>query len=275
MRRGPISYSAEELAWLKACSDMARVELHALFVQIYGRRDVTVAHIIGLCKRKGWSAGPEGRRRNVGKSFIFTQDQVDWFHANAALSRAVVGAAFLAAFPGSAITAAQIINWRKNHKVATGRTGRFEKGQEPPNKGKPMAPEVRAKCARTMFAKGNLPHNTKHLGHERLSKDGYVEVSVDQVNPHTGYGRRYVQKHRWLWEKANGPVPEGHRLKCLDGDKTNCDPANWEALPMALAPRLNGRFGRGYDEAPAELKPTIMAIAKLEHRAREARKVRA
>ena len=125
--------------------------------------------------------------------------------------------------------------------------------------------------AATRFKKGNLPHNTNHLGHERVSKDGYIEISVDEVNPHTGYERRYVLKHRHLWIEANGPIPDGHRLKCLDGDRTNTDPANWEAIPYALAPRLNGKFGRGYDDAPAEIKPTIMAIAKLEHAVRNAR----
>jgi len=79
-------------------------------------------------------------------------------------------------------------------------------------------------------------------------------------------------KHKWLWERANGPVPKGMVLKCLDGNKLNCDPSNWEAIPMALQPRLNGRFGRGYDHADPELKPTIMAIAKLEHKARQIRK---
>lgn len=271
MRRGPISYSAEELAWLKACSDMARVELHALFVQIYGRRDVTVAHIIGLCKRKGWSAGPEGRRRNVGKSFIFTQDQVDWLYANAGLSKPEVGEAFLAAFPGSDITTAQIISWRKHHKVLTGRTGRFEKGQVSFNKGR------KGFCApgseKGWFRKGNIPHTARGVGHESIDqKDGYVWIIVGETNPHTGAATHRVMKHKWLWEKAHGPVPKGHRLKCLDGNKLNTDPSNWEAIPDGMAPRLNGRFGRGYDAAPAELKPTIMAIAKLEHKAREARK---
>ena len=74
-----------------------------------------------------------------------------------------------------------------------------------------------------------------------------------------------------LWEQAHGPVPDGMALKCL-GEKTNTDPANWVLVPRALLPRLNGRFGRGYDDAPAELKPAIMAVAKLEHgvRARKA-----
>jgi hypothetical protein len=63
-------------------------------------------------------------------------------------------------------------------------------------------------------------------------------------------------------------VPEGCALKCLDGNKRNTDPANWEAVPRELLPRLNGRFGRGYDAAPAEIKPVIMATAKLEYAAR-------
>jgi hypothetical protein len=54
----------------------------------------------------------------------------------------------------------------------------------------------------------------------------------------------------------------------LDGNKQNTDPSNWELIPRALLPRLGGRFGRDYDNAPDALKPTIMAVAKLEHAAR-------
>lgn len=155
----------------------------------------------------------------------------------------------------------------------TGRTGRFEKGSVPANKGKTMP--FNANSAKTQFKKGQLPHNTKHLGHERVCKDGYVEISVDETNPHAGYERRYVLKHRWLWEKANGPVPDGHVLKCLDGDRTNTDPANWVAIPRAMLPRLAGRqdLGKlGYDEASPELKPIILTTAQLEHAGRQARK---
>ena len=57
-------------------------------------------------------------------------------------------------------------------------------------------------------------------------------------------------------------------LKCK-GDRLNTDSSNWELVPRALLPRLDGRFGRGYEDAPVDLKPTIMAVAKLEHRLRE------
>lgn len=199
-----INYSDQERAWIKACADLPRAELHALFIQIFKRPEVTKDQLKALCQREGWK---------------------------------------------------------------TGRTGCFVKGQTPVNKGKPMP--YHPNSAATRFKKGNRPHNTNYLGHERVSKDGYVEISVDEVNPYTGYERRYVLKHRHLWEAANGPVPEGHRLKSLDGNRANTDPSNWEAVPMALAPRLNGRFGRGYDQAPAELKPVIMATAQLEHAVRE------
>lgn len=196
-----IPYSQEELAFVEARRTMLRRELHALFVETFGRDDVSFKNFNALCKRKGW---------------------------------------------------------------LTGRNGRFPKGNVPFNKGKtiPFHPN----SARTRFKKGQLPHNTKYLGHERVSKDGYVEISVDETNPHTGFERRYVLKHRWLWEKANGPVPAGMALKCLDGDRQNTDPANWKLIPRAMLPRLGGRYGRRYDAAPAELKPTIMAVAELEHR---------
>ena len=98
-----------------------------------------------------------------------------------------------------------------------------------------------------------------------------MEVSIAEPNPCTGFERRYVLKHRHLWEQENGHVPKGSALKCLDGDRTNCDPSNWELVDRAMLPRLSGRYGRGYDDAPDELKPVIMATTKLEFAARQKR----
>lgn len=208
MKGRAISYSAEELAWIKAHCDLTRRALHREFTERFDRPDVTVENIKALCSRNGWK---------------------------------------------------------------TGRTGQFRKGQAPANKGKAMP--FNANSARTRFKKGNRPHTWRGAGHERIDeKDGYVILIVDEPNPWTGAPTRPVLKHRYLWEKVNGPLPEGYCLKCLDGDKTNTDPSNWEAIPRALLPRLNGRFGRDFDNAPLELRPLILQTARLEHEAREARK---
>lgn len=202
-----ISYSAEDLAWIKACSDLPRKELHALFVQVFGRSDVSLSNLASLCKRKGWQ---------------------------------------------------------------TGRTGQFVKGEKradnPARKG--YAP---AGCEKGWFRPGHrggrAKDNHKPIGTERISKDGYRERKVNDDPP---FNRRWRAVHLIEWESRHGPLPAGHALKRLNGDKLNTDPSNWECLPRALLPRLNGRFGRGYDTAPAEVKPTLLAIARLEHKAREA-----
>jgi hypothetical protein len=205
MKGAWITYSREELAWIKAFSDWPRKELHELFVQVWARDDVSLSNLKALCKRRGW---------------------------------------------------------------LTGRTGQFVKGQVSHNAGKKGIHY--AGSEKGWFRKGERRGVATKLyqpiGTERISKDGYRERKVNDDLP---LQRRWRGVHLIEWEAVNGPVPKGQRLKCLDGDRLNCDPSNWEAVPMALAPRLNGRFGRGYDQAPAELKPTILAVAKLEHRLRE------
>ncbi len=202
-----------------------------------------------------------------GLSIKWSAAQLAFIKRRRKTARRVLHATFVRRFRRRDVTPDNIkaLCTRKGWK--TGRTGCFEKGIVPANKGRKMP--YNANSARTQFKKGNLPHNTKFAGHERVSKEGYVEISVDETNPHTGYERRYVLKHRWLWEKAHGRVPAGMCLKCKTSDRLNTDPSNWELIPRALLPRLNGRFGRGYDDAADELKPTIMAVAKLEHQVRE------
>lgn len=48
------------------------------------------------------------------------------------------------------------------------------------------------------------------------------------------------------------------------------DPSNWECVPNGVLSRLHKR---GFEGAPAELKSTIMAVAKLEHQIHRAKGV--
>jgi hypothetical protein len=193
----------------------------------------------------------------------FSDAERQWLQHNRLMVIGDYHRAFCAQFGRTDVRADDLHRLRKRMGWRVGRTGHFEKGAMPSNKGKRMP--YNANSARTWFKKGQPPPNLKHAGHERINKDGYVEVSIYETNPHTGFERRYVHKHRWLWEQMHGPIPKDMVLKCKS-DKANSDPSNWELVPRALLPRLNNRWGRNYDEAPAELKPTIMAVAKLETR---------
>ena len=210
-----------------------------------------------------------------GRCIPYSPAEMKWLEANHLLVISDYAEKFRAKFKRDDVTAVHLHALRKRKGWKTGRTGCFERGIVPHNQGKRCPEGVGGKhpnARKTQFRKGRLPHNTNFAGHERVSIDGYVEISVNERNPHTGYERRYVLKHRWLWEKENGPVPDGMALKCLDGDRTNVDPSNWDPVPRALLPRLNGGRRKqhiAYDTAPAELKPTLMAVAKLEHRLHE------
>lgn len=203
-----------------------------------------------------------------GKTIPYSATEMVWLETNRTMVIDDYHRAFCQAFDRADVDAGHLHALRKRKGWKTGRSGQFAPGQTPANKGKKMP--YNANSAATRFQKGQRPHTYRGPGHERIdSKDGYVILIVAETNPWTGAATRPVHKHKWLWEKVHGPVPEGMALKCRDGNKLNTDPSNWELIPRAMLPRLNGRFGRGYDEAPAELKPTIMAVTKLEHRARE------
>lgn len=90
---------------------------------------------------------------------------------------------------------------------------RFKKGHVSHNKGKKMQPSTRAKIERTFFAKGQKPHNTKYDGYERINVYGYVEVRVAE--------RKFIGKHRLIWEQHHGPVPDNMAIIFADGNKQN------------------------------------------------------
>lgn len=171
-------------------------------------------------------------------------------------------AKFIAKFDRHDVSLTNYIALCKRNGWMTGRTGRYDKGAVPMNKGRKMP--FNPNSARTQFQKGAKPHNTNFIGHERVCKDGYIEISVAEINPHTGADRRYVHKHRHLWEAVNGKVPDGMCLKCLDGNKLNTNPENWKLIERGMLPRLNNRWGRNYDTAEPQVKPSILAVAMLE-----------
>jgi len=139
-----------------------------------------------------------------------------------------------------------IENIRKNTKK------RFQKGQTPWNKGiKGSIPNNV-----TSFKKGNLPHNTRNEGETRLDKEGYLLVKIAH--------KKWIRKHRLIWEQAHGEIPKGYVLRIKDGNKENYSLDNMELITFADNMRLNTihRF-------PTELKQTIKLLKKLKKKINE------
>lgn len=267
MRGRRIEYSADEVAFVEQHHHVPRRELHALFVAAFGRVDVTSEHLKRLCLRHGW-----GNHR-----------QVPWTRAQDAMLRALYSETDTAAVArrvGRSLTStysrAQLLGLTKSAAFhaseasgrlrsgdARGATSRFAKGNVPANKGKRRPGFAPGRMKDTQFVKGQRARNWRPIGSERIAL-GYRWTKVSDQSG-VSWTANWRQTHILQWEAQNGPVPNGMRLKSLDGNRLNADPANWTPVPLGVLPRLHGKSGRDYDRAPDELKPAIMAIAKLEH----------
>lgn len=133
-----------------------------------------------------------------------------------------------------------------------GNATRFKKGQDAWNKGIKGYTSANV----TSFKKGQLPHNTKQEGDTRLDKEGYVLVKVAH--------KKWIRKHRLIWEEANGPIPKGYYLRTKDGNKENYSLDNMELVTMAENMKRNT-----VHRYPEELKKTMRALFKLKRTIRK------
>lgn len=212
-----------------------------------------------------------------GHPIRYSAEEMAWLETNRLMVISAYASAFAARF-GRVVAAVNLHALRKRKGWGTGRTGCFEKGAIPFNKGKRCAPGTggnHPNARRTQFTKGERRGVAvklyKPIGTERVSKDGYRERKIHDGMP---LQSRWRAVHLVEWEAVNGPVPKGYALKCMDGNRANANASNWEAVPRALLPRLAGgnRYRRvlAFDDAAPEVRQTILSIARLEHRARNA-----
>ncbi len=153
----------------------------------------------------------------------------------------------------------QLIHKAKNAKWRNGYDGRFKKGDVPWQKGRPLDEEHRALLRRWEFQKGHRPLNQLPLGSERVDQMGYTWVKVAE---HVGVKKyeNWQPKHKLIWEQAHGPLEEGQIVIFLDGDKTNFDINNLEAITKAENAIMNVRGWRSEDP---ELSRIGVAAARI------------
>jgi hypothetical protein len=216
-----------------------------------------------------------------GHWITYSAEELVFIEARKELGRRHLHVEYQQRFARPEITMANLKSLCTRKGWGTGRTGCFYKGVAPHNKGVPCEPGkggLHPNARKTQFRSGNRTgranQNYKPVGTERVTEDGYIEIKVhDDMPMHS----RWQLKHRMEWEAVNGPVPERMALKCI-GERGNTDPSNWQLIPRAILPRLNGGRRRqhiAYDTAPEEIKPLLISVAKLEHQVREKSKAAA
>lgn len=133
---------------------------------------------------------------------------------------------------------------------------RFAKGHTPWNKGRKG---LSLGGMATRFQKGNRPHTWRPVGSERWA-EGYLQRKVTD----TGYTPRdWRQVHVMLWEAEHGPVPQGHAVVFLDGDRRNIRLENLELVSRAELMRRNS-----IHNLPPALKEVIQLRGRLNRRIR-------
>lgn len=214
-----------------------------------------------------------------GKPIRYSPEELLWLETNRSLPIADYHAGFQLRFFRDDVSATNLHSLRVRKGWKTGRTGQFSKGNAPANKGVPCPAGKGGRhpnAQRTQFKKGSLSGRAaqlrKPIGFERVSRDGYVERKINDDMP---LQARWRAVHLLRWEELNGPIPAGHCLKSRDGDKTNTDPSNWMLVERAIMPTLNGGRHKkqpGFDEAPAELRPALLSLAKVKVSAQRLRR---
>ena len=106
----------------------------------------------------------------------------------------------------------QIKGMMYRNKLTTGTVGYFKKGSIPWNKG--LKGYMGAN--KTSFKKGTIPPQYRPVGSERVTKDGYTEIKVEDPN-------KWELKHRFIYKQRYGEIPKGSTIIFADGDKSNLD----------------------------------------------------
>lgn len=118
---------------------------------------------------------------------------------------------------------------------------RFPKGHVPANKGlrgrKGWAP---GRMAEGQFKKGVRQGVAvrlyKPIGTERVCKDGYLQRKVNDDLP---LQARWKFVHLIVWEAAHGPVPTGHAITFINGDRRDLRIENLACVSRADLMRRN------------------------------------
>lgn len=96
---------------------------------------------------------------------------------------------------------------------------------------------------------------TKPVGTERINKDGYIYVTVEN-------GKERL-KHHIVWEKNHKPIKKDEIIVFLDGNKQNCDINNLISIKRKYICALNRIYGGLANVEPELRKTALMSVILL------------
>jgi len=158
---------------------------------------------------------------------------------------------------GTSFTVEQVQAAKKRYHLPSGVDTRFRKGHDSPNKGQRITEAQYRSLSPTFFKKGHKPANRLPVGTIVKNSEGYWLQKIRD----SGVRRQdWVFCHRQIWESLHGPIPPGHLVTFLNGNKDDLDPANLALVSREEHAALTMRNLRSEDP---EITQNGVYIARL------------
>lgn len=257
----PHKYTSEQRDFIR---DVAPGKYNAEIAELFNKKfgtNITEGQIKSY-KQNHKIKSQVARKRRTKPDCLFTNEQEDFIKMhvvgrhNQELTE-LVNEKF-----GLSITSKQMKIWKHNRGLSSGLQG--SEGTAPPNKGTKGIYNVGGN--KTSFKPGHKPINYKPVGSERIDRDGYVLMKVQDEGP---WHKRWRHKHKVVWEKEHGTIPRSHKLLFADQNRRNITLDNLILVSNKQMATLNKK---GLLSANPDLNRTGIIMADLYQKISERKK---
>lgn len=171
-----------------------------------------------------------GYKYDGHKAILFTPEQIKWLTENRRGFNFDVTTEKMNKRFGTNYKVSQVRGWCHAHHLPNGMDMKFQKGHVSFNKGRKgfYAPG----CEKGWFKKGHRPHNSVGVDTEVINDDGYIKVKIAEPD-------KWELKHRLVWQKKYGKIPEGSCLIFLNGNRKDCRIENLMLIKRSILSVLN------------------------------------